>query len=225
MTVVIVLYALAVLVFFNEHTKKFMASPAQLGTTALIALALAVAAFAMPRRPASSPGWVPPPWLVGCGAVVLLGTHQLAPPSWPGVALDALTLALPAALLLLWSGRARWGGEHVLAAGGAALVVNAALSFVVEPLGNTSYVFKYAANTVLMLGVLALLVWAHHRLHRAEATAQAESAGGTYGEPPAEPRPAPSNADEHVCGPAVSSCTRASPPSRPMSHGCSPSST
>lgn len=33
MTVVIVLYALAVLVFFNEHTKKFMASPAQLGTT------------------------------------------------------------------------------------------------------------------------------------------------------------------------------------------------
>jgi hypothetical protein len=170
MTTMVVLYALAVLVFFNEHTKTFMASSAQLGVTSLMALALAVAAFAIPRRSASSSGRVPPVWLVGCGAVILLATHQLASPSWLGVALDALSLALLFGLLLWCSGRAGWRRTHVLAVGGAALVVNAGLSFVVEPVGDTSHVLKYAANSVLLLGVLALLASTYRRLHRAEAT-------------------------------------------------------
>lgn len=43
-------------------------------------------------------------------------------------------------------------------------MANAGLSFVVEPLGEVSYTTKYAANAVLVLGVLVLLFWARRCL-------------------------------------------------------------
>lgn len=67
----------------------------------ICAVLLGVAAFALPRRSDPVPGRVPPPWLVGCGAVVLWGVHQLAPASWTGVAVAALALTLAAGCLLL----------------------------------------------------------------------------------------------------------------------------
>ncbi|MGC5531693.1 hypothetical protein [Streptomyces sp. SR-10] len=180
-TVMIVLYGLGALVIFKEHSKQFLAKPAQFGTVGLIALGLAVAAFAIPRRfprrgadgrggggrdegSRGSGGRVPPAWAVGCGAVVLMGAHQLSSPGWGGVALNVAALVLAGGALLWWSGRPDWGPAHVLAVCGAALVVNAALSFVVEPLGDTSPVVKYGANVVLMVVVLLLLGWAWRRL-------------------------------------------------------------
>ncbi|MFI7291669.1 hypothetical protein ACIBRY_34240 [Streptomyces anulatus] len=187
-TVMIVLYGLGALVIFKEHSKQFLATPAQFGTVGLFALGLAVAAFAMPRRfprrvsdgrdsdsrvsdgqgggGRGAGGRVPPLWAVGCGAVVLMGAHQLSSPGWGGVALNIAALALAGGALLCWSGRSDWGPAHVLAVCGAALMVNAALSFVVEPLGDTSPAVKYGANAVLMIVVLLLLGWARLRLRR-----------------------------------------------------------
>lgn len=171
-TVMIVLYGLGALVIFKEHSKQFLATPAQFGTVGLFALVLAVAAFVIPRKlpgrggdgSRGAGGRVPPPWAVGCGAVVLMGAHQLSSPGWGGVALNVAALVLAGGALLWWSGRPDWGPAHVLAVCGAALVVNAALSFVVEPLGDTSRVLKYGANAVLMVVVLLLLGWARRRL-------------------------------------------------------------
>ncbi|MEO3784070.1 hypothetical protein ABGB12_12110 [Actinocorallia sp. B10E7] len=163
-SVMVALYALAVLVFFHEHTEHFMATPAQLGTTAALALVLIVAAFAIPRRRVRRPGRVPAAWRVGVLGTVLLTAYHLLPATWPGIALKAATLFLSGGLLVWWSARARWGRDHVLAVGGAALVANASLSFLVQPLGEVSYPAKYAANAALMLGVLALLAWARRRL-------------------------------------------------------------
>ncbi|MGW1309458.1 hypothetical protein ACWD6O_13015 [Streptomyces californicus] len=165
-TVMSVLYGLGALVIFKEHSKDFLATPARLGTVAALALGLIVVAFALPRRPpgGGSGGRVPPPWAAGCGAVVLLGAHQLSTPGWGGLALNVAALALACGSLLRWSGRAGWGAAHVLAVCGAALVVNAALSFVVEPLGDASPVLKYGANAALMATVLLLLGWARLRL-------------------------------------------------------------
>ncbi|MFJ6852313.1 hypothetical protein ACIQM3_17565 [Streptomyces sp. NPDC091271] len=162
----IVLYGLGALVIFKEHSERFLATPAQLGTIALCALGLIVTAFTLPRRSPGrgSDGRVPPPWVVGCGAVVLLGAHQLSSPGWGGVALNVAALALAGGALLWWSGRKDWGPSHVLAVCGAALVVNAALSFVVEPLGDTSLVAKYGANAALMIVVMVMLGWARRRL-------------------------------------------------------------
>ncbi|MFD3875736.1 hypothetical protein [Streptomyces sp. NPDC058623] len=168
MGVMVVLYGLAVLVIFHEHTGDFMASPTQLGAAAAAAVALAAAALLVPHRPAlRRSGWVPAPWLVGSIAVVLMTVHHLLPASPPGTVLDLLALVLLGGLVVRWSGRARWGRGHALAVGGAALVANAGLSFMVEPLGEVSYTTKYAANAVLMLGVLALLFWARRRLLQA----------------------------------------------------------
>ena len=143
------------------------ATTAQMVGAAVVVAVLAVAAFAIPRRPAVVSGRVPPPWLVGLAAVAVLATHQLLTPTWVGVTVDVLALTLLGVMLLHWSGRRSWERKHVLAAGGAALVVNAALSFTVEPLGNPSLVGKYVSNTVITVGVIALLVCAYHRLHRA----------------------------------------------------------
>ncbi|MEU2680502.1 hypothetical protein ABZ638_26830 [Streptomyces sp. NPDC007107] len=165
MVVMAVLYGLAVLVIFREHTKDFMASPAQLAVAAAAAVALAAAAFLAPHRPAPRrSGWVPAPWLAGSIAVALMAVHHLLPASRPGTALDLLTLVLLGGLVAWWAGRAGWGPGHALAVGGAALVTNAGLSFMVEPLGGVSLTSKYAANAVLVLGVLALLFWARRRL-------------------------------------------------------------
>ncbi|MET9706451.1 hypothetical protein [Streptomyces griseus] len=189
-TVMVVLYGLGALVIFKEHSKHFLATPAQFGTVALFALGLAVAAFALPRRrPGGGDGSggrgsggrvpggrVPPPWAVGCGAVVLMGAHQLSSPGWGGVALNVAAWALAGGALLWWSGRQDWGPVHVLAVCGAALVVNAALSFVVEPLGDASPVLKYGANAVLMIVVSLLLGWARRRVRSTAAPRPLEGA-------------------------------------------------
>ncbi|WP_245979786.1 hypothetical protein [Streptomyces diacarni] len=177
-TALLVLYVLAFVVFFHEHTRGFLASTAQLGTTAVVAAALAAAALALPRRHEASSGWVPPPWLAGGGAVGVMATHQLAPPGWSGVLADLTVLSLGGGLLLLWSGRAGWDRRHALVVGGAALVVNSVLSFTVEPLGgHTSYAAKYAANATLLAAVIALLASAYRRVSRpGPSTATASTA-------------------------------------------------
>lgn len=106
---------------------------------------------------------MPPPWLAGFGAVVLWGTNQLLPASWTGTVLTMLVLVVAAAALLWLSRRTGWHRGHVPAVGGAALVVNAALSFVVDPLGEVSYVLKYTMNAVLLGMVLVLLALIHRR--------------------------------------------------------------
>ena len=169
----VVLYGLAAAIIFREHTRDFMASPTQLGVTAAVAVLLGLAAFVVPRRSAPVPGRVPPPWLVGGGAVVVWGTYQLAPASWAGVVLAVLVLGVAGGCLWRFSGRRGWNHRHMLAAGGAALVVNSALAFVVEPLGETSYPVKYAVNTVLLVGVLLLLALIDRRLRRSTWTGAA----------------------------------------------------
>ncbi|MCN9244358.1 hypothetical protein NGF19_26835 [Streptomyces sp. RY43-2] len=172
-SVVVVLYLSAALVFHHELTRNFSASPAQLGITAAIVLALAVAAFALPRHRSPLAERAPSPWLLAGAAVILLTAHQLVPSTWLGSAMDVLVLVSLGGLLWWWSARKQWNRLHTLAVGGAALVVNAALSFVVDPLGQVSYTAKYAANTVLMLMVLALLAWARHRVRAAASTTPA----------------------------------------------------
>lgn len=178
--VLVVLYLSAATLVYRDQleTEQFVAAPAQIGATVVIALALGVLAFTIPRRPAPSPGRVPPAWLVGCCAVVALASDQLLPPTWAGVAGDVTVLALLGALLLYGSGRSPWGRVHVLAVGGTALVVRAALSFWVQPVGDPPLTAKYAANTVITLGVLLLLAWAYRRSHRSVGPPAAPSVAG-----------------------------------------------
>jgi hypothetical protein len=166
-----VLYlAAAALVYQDVADPDLGATPAEMTGTAVVVLALVMAAFAIPRRTTSPSGWVPAPWLIGCGAVAALTTDQLLPTTWTAVAVDILVLSLLIGPLLFWSRRSSWGRRHVLAVGGAALLVRATLSFWVEPLGNPPYAVKYVVNSVITLGVVVLLTFAYRRLRQAELT-------------------------------------------------------
>lgn len=166
MTVMVVLYLSAAALIFSESRgpEGTIATPTQLATTAVIAAALIVAAFAVPRRTTAAPGRLPPLWVVAAVAAAVLTAHVLLPATWPGVAVDVVVMASGGLLLWRWSGRPGWGRRHVLVVAGAALVVYAALSFVVDPVGDPPAAARYATNTVLALTVLALLTWAYRRV-------------------------------------------------------------
>lgn len=172
--VMLLLYLVAAALILDEHleTMQFIASPAQLSITALVAACLAGAAFLVPRRNAFTASRVPPPWLVGCIALAVLAAHQMVPSTWAGVAATVLLLGVSGLLLLYWSGHPAWSRRHVLAAAGAALMVNAGFSFLVQPLGNSSSIMKYVSNAAILLGVLALIAWAYDRLRQAEKVAR-----------------------------------------------------
>lgn len=166
LTVVAALYILTAIWVFRDqmNTEHFLAAPAQLGGAAALAVVLAAAAFAIPHRPALGPGWVPPPWLVTIGAAAAFAIHQMIPPTWYGVAIDLVVLALLGGLTIFFSRREAWGERHVLVLAGSALVVTGALSFVVQPLGNPPPMPRYAVNATLTLGMLILTAGAFHRL-------------------------------------------------------------
>jgi hypothetical protein len=146
----------------------FHANPVRLAGTAVLVVALAVAAFAIPRRKSCSLRRAPRGWLVGPVVLVLLGVDVMVDGTrgWLGLAAAVVALAGCGALLLHWSGRAGWGRRQVLAAAGAALLLYAVLAFAVDPMG-ASYTVKYASSTVTLTGVLALLGWAWWRTRRA----------------------------------------------------------
>lgn len=171
LVVMVVLYLAGAAVIAQDFVGSGpVATPGELAAAAVAVLALAVAAFALPRRGPRRPGRVPPPWVVGGAAVAVLGAHQwLDGRSWTVFALDLVMLGVLGALLLWWSGRAGWSRVHTMAVAGAALVASVAVSFWVEPLGSPSYSVKYTVNAVLAAGVLALIALAYHRLRRGRA--------------------------------------------------------
>ncbi|MQA97277.1 MAG: hypothetical protein GEV11_22530 [Streptosporangiales bacterium] len=145
LAVMVLLYLAAAALVASDHvsTEEFIASPAQLGGAAVIAVVLAVAAFAIPRRPTGATGWVPPPWLAGGAALVVLATYQMTPTTWPGLAVDVLALAGLGVLLLYGPSRAGWDRRHVLLAAGAALLVNAAMSLPGDPTRLDGYLKEW----------------------------------------------------------------------------------
>jgi hypothetical protein len=185
MAVMAGLYLLAAYVFFTDHvtTHQFVAAAPQLIGTAAVVAALVVAAFTLPRRGASarapSPRRVPRAWVVGLAAVSLLIVRDMTGPTWGGVAVAVAALGLLGGLLLAWSRRPGWGRAQVLTVAGAALVSRVVLSFmVVEPLGDASPVQRYGFNTVLLVGVAALLAWGWRRTHRAGPATQGGPGAG-----------------------------------------------
>jgi len=152
--------------FVNELVVKagFHAAPWRLAGVAVIVLALVVAAFAIPRRTAPRPGTAPAWWWTGTAVLVLTAVFVMVngESGWLGVAAGVLTLAAAAVLLLRWSGQEGWGRGHVLAAAGAPLIVYAAVSFSVPPLGAV----RYVSSAVTLLAVLVLLAYARSRVRR-----------------------------------------------------------
>jgi hypothetical protein len=148
-------------------SEEFVAAPAQLLGAASVAAALVLIGLYFGRRPhlpIARPA--PNPWLVaGVAAAVAAGLNQL-PVTWLGVGLSAAALTVLTAAVA-WFGRSqRWTQRHQLALAGAALFIQAASGFLVDPLGDGDPQAKLIHNAVACLLVASLCGLAAYRLTR-----------------------------------------------------------
>ena len=146
-------------------SEEFLATPAQLVGAALVSGALVVIGLYLGRRfPAPTARPAPSPWLVaGVAAAIAAGLNQL-PVTWAGVGLGAAAFtALTAAVA--WFGRSpRWTQQHQLALAGAALFIEAASGFLVDPLGDGDLQPKLIHNAMACLLVAGLCGLAAYRV-------------------------------------------------------------
>ncbi|QDP94703.1 hypothetical protein FOE78_01140 [Microlunatus elymi] len=155
----------------------FHASAFQLIMVVLAIVAAVVAALLLPcrrrstaeRGDARSTGRsAPPPWLIGPVSLALLLGYVLVLDQWGwvGVALGSAALALLGLILIIFSRRPGWGQAHILAAAGGALLTYAIIAFWVNP-EHVSRSELILGRGATLLGMLALLIFAAVRFHRA----------------------------------------------------------
>lgn len=164
--VVALLYAAAsALVLVDAHdTGEATATWGQLVASAVVAMALAVAAFRIGSRPATIvPGPVPRPALVLALALVAMTGWVALPPTQLGTALIALLAGTVVALVHRWSRRGDWSQQHVLALAGGAVVAAGSWAFGTTPIGDVSDPEKYAHNATLLVLVAGLSLWGARR--------------------------------------------------------------
>jgi len=157
--------AAAALVLVDQlRSEDFVASAGQLLGSTVVVITLVVVAFRLPRWRRVRPGSPPRPGVVGVVAIVVIAGRDVLPTTWLGVAVAGLALLGLGVLVWRWSGRIGWGDRHVLALAAAVLVVNVAMAFVIQPLGNPDPVVKYAVNAVFALAVAVVLLVASRRV-------------------------------------------------------------
>ncbi len=149
----------------------FLASPTQLTVTAVIAAALIVIAFRLPRRePSLGAGAAPRPWVVLVAVLAAGGVFLVADwlPAVPGSVLLAVLLVAVTTLILWWSRKPRWDGRHRFAAAAGALLTYAWHSFLMHPVIKAPTALIVVSHVVFALAAVLLLafearrVWARH---------------------------------------------------------------
>jgi hypothetical protein len=160
-------------------SKHFLASPAQLISSAVIVAALVFVAFALPRgdRPgAHRDGSVPQPSVVFAVAAVA-GVTFMAITSVPvgiGVPVALATLAVMVVLVGHWSAHANWGPWHLFALAAAALLTYAWHSFTFGLDGHGAVLVLNLVSRVVFVVVglaIAGLTYRAIRWHQSDAVA------------------------------------------------------
>jgi hypothetical protein len=146
----------------------FMASPAQLTSTAVIAAALIVVAFRLPRetRPAPAGNAAPAPWVVFAMALAVGALLEVVDPlPWAaGVAITLAGFAVALVLVLRWSARPGWDGRHRLALAGGALLTYAWHSFLMHPVAEASTALTVVSHIAFAFAAVLLLVFEARRV-------------------------------------------------------------
>lgn len=175
------LFALGVAVAYwgNQMEAHFQATPGQQASAAVVIVALAVLAFAVPYRPRPVERVAPSPWLVGMLTLVLTSLLLALVMFWPGwlsqwvsVAAWCVVAAALAALIARWSRHEGWSATHRLSAAAGALLTYAWVSFPHDPVGRSTApgadTVDLASNTVLALLAAGLIVLAARIVRRTD---------------------------------------------------------
>lgn len=159
----------------EDADDPFSASPAQMGVSVAIVVALVAAAFLLPRRERlAQPGRVPSAWLVfaatvvaGLGWGLLAGATSL--PWWPAsIAIALVCLAVLGALVARWSRLEGWGRRHRLALAAGALATSGWHAFAMEY--SKPPVIDIVSRVIYLLAAAWIVRLAVRAAGRAEVT-------------------------------------------------------
>ena len=167
--VVALLYAGASALVMKDayDTGEASATWGQLLGSAVVAVALVVAAVLVGRRPALIvPGTVPRPWQVAAAAYVAMVAVNAIPPSRVGTALVVLLELVVVAAVWRLSHRGDWDQRHVLALAAGAVLAAGTYAFLADPIGDVTDAEKYGHNVVLLVLMAGLVGWAGRRTGR-----------------------------------------------------------
>jgi hypothetical protein len=162
----------------------------QVAVVVAVILALVGAAFAIRRRPpAVRSGQRAPvrPLVVG-GLVVAAHLASWPASGWAAVALRLVVAVAVVVVVVVWSRRPGWSQAHVLAAGGAGLVVAAGTAYLVPTYAPAPPQLALASDIAISIVTAALLGAAAWRLHRQSQACQSQARQPGAGQP--EPRQA-----------------------------------
>jgi hypothetical protein len=163
----------------------FVASPAQLLSTAVLCVLLMVSAFLIPAREGrGSGGRAPSPWITGAIAFMLGMGVMFMPPMWGWAAVGAM-LAIDAIFLVLvtfFSRQTGWSALHVLslAAGGA--MIYGIHAFTARPLVG-GLLWMRISNTVFLTAAVWLIWLGARRVIRYQALAWQRAGPSANGHP------------------------------------------
>jgi hypothetical protein len=160
----------------------FLASPAELGVTAAVVIALVVVAFRLPRVRERRPAPPLPP-LYGeeperrapgpravfatailAGVAFMLGRDAV--PAWPGAVLMLVALAAAVGLTLAWSGRPGWGRWQRFALACGALLTYSWHAFTTSPVRAAAAPLVLATHVVFALAALGIVWFGVRRVRR-----------------------------------------------------------
>lgn len=144
----------------QSDSHHYMASRTQFIVSAVCCIAVAVAAFLLPRRDKERrPGNPPSPWITGALSLAGCSIFLVVPPKW-GWGAVAIYIALDLAIIgatLLWSRLEGWNGLHILSLAGGAALAYAWHAFIQQPVTGKADAAMRIGNAVLALGTILLL--------------------------------------------------------------------
>ena len=151
------------------RTEDSHVSSAELACVAVVIGLLVAATVLVVRaaRPGKVDRRVPPAPAVLLVAGGTAATADLAPPTWPGVAIVVAVLLTAGALLVRFARSTGWGRRHALGVAAGFVLARAVTAFTYFPLlGDVPAVLKYGHNLVLLGGMGTIVAVAWTRLAR-----------------------------------------------------------
>ncbi|WIM98671.1 hypothetical protein ACTOB_002278 [Actinoplanes oblitus] len=178
-TGVLFLIGIAITTAINMSQWPYTATAGQFTATGIV-LALLIAAGLLVRitfRP--RPGTAPSALVVLITTLVAGAVFQgltldvVHVPTWVGVAVWAVDVAVYLTLLARWSARAGWTDLHRLAIAAGALITYAWHSFAETPVGAAAVAVDLIGNAVFTAGAVALIWYAYRKVTARAALVEA----------------------------------------------------